>query len=130
MWRGPPLAEFAYERFAQNEIERLDDLRLACVEDRIEADLAMGRHGAMVGELDALVRQHPLRERLRGQHMLALYRPGARLKRSRRIRTHAERSSRSSASTRRASSESSSRRFCARILRSTRGRREQAPAVA
>ena len=76
LWRGPPLAEFAYERFAQNEIERLDDLRLACVEDRIEADLAMGRHAAVVGELDTLVRQHPLRERLRGQHMLALYRLG------------------------------------------------------
>ena len=76
LWRGPPLAEFAYERFAQNEIERLDDLRLACVEDRIEADLAMGRHAAVVGELDTLIRQHPLRERLRGQHMLALYRAG------------------------------------------------------
>ena len=76
LWRGAPLSEFAYQRFAQAEIGRLDDLRLACLEDRVEADLAAGRHGALVGELEALVAEHPLRERLRGQVMLALYRSG------------------------------------------------------
>ena len=55
LWRGPPLAEFAYERFARNEIERLEDLRLACLEDRIDADLAGDRQSALVGELEALV---------------------------------------------------------------------------
>ena len=76
LWRGPPLAEFAYERFAQAEIERLEELRLACLEERIERDLARGRHVELVGELDALVREYPLRERIRGQLMLALYRSG------------------------------------------------------
>ena len=74
LWRGPALADFAYERFAHSEIARLEDLRLACVEERIGADLARGRHTALVGELEALVREHPLRERLRAQLMLALYR--------------------------------------------------------
>lgn len=76
LWRGPALADFAYERFAHSEIARLEDLRLACLEERIEADLAGGRHAALVGELEALVREHPLRERLRAQLMLALYRAG------------------------------------------------------
>jgi len=76
LWRGPPLADFAYESFAHGEIARLEDLRLACLEDRIEADLANGRHAALVGELETLVREHPLRERLRAQHLLGLYRSG------------------------------------------------------
>ena len=76
LWRGPPLDEFAYQRFAQLEIARLEDLRLACREERIDADLAAGRHADVVGELEALVAEHPLRERLRGQLMLALYRSG------------------------------------------------------
>ena len=76
LWRGPPLSEFAYQRFAESEIERLEELHLACLEDRIEADLAAGRHAALVGELEALVREQPLRERLRAQLMLALYRSG------------------------------------------------------
>ncbi|MGI8480347.1 MAG: BTAD domain-containing putative transcriptional regulator, partial [Gaiellaceae bacterium] len=76
LWRGPPLADFAFERFAHSEIARLEDLRLAGLEDRIEADLGIGRHAALVGELEAIVRQHPLRERLRAQLMLALYRSG------------------------------------------------------
>ena len=76
LWRGNPLADFAYEPFAQSEIARLDELRLASVEERIERDLAQGRHGVLVGELEALVREHPFRERLRGQLMLALYRSG------------------------------------------------------
>ena len=75
-WRGPALADVADARFAQAEIARLEDLRLACISDRIDAELACARHGDVVGELDALVRQHPLRERLRGQQMLALYRAG------------------------------------------------------
>jgi DNA-binding SARP family transcriptional activator len=76
MWRGPPLADFAYEPFAQREIARLEELRLVALECRIEADLELGRHGDLVGELEALVDEHPLRERLRGQLMLALYRCG------------------------------------------------------
>jgi len=76
LWRGAPLAEFAYDSFAQEEIARLEELRLAALEERIEADLAVGRHDAVVQELEELVGRHPLRERLRGQLMLALYRSG------------------------------------------------------
>jgi DNA-binding SARP family transcriptional activator/ABC-type transport system substrate-binding protein len=76
LWRGPPLAEFAYESFAQVEIARLEELRLSAVEQRIEADLALGRHHDLIPELEALVARHSLRERLRGQLMLALYRAG------------------------------------------------------
>jgi DNA-binding SARP family transcriptional activator/tetratricopeptide (TPR) repeat protein len=76
LWRGPALADFLYEPFAQVEIARLEDLRLAALEDRIEADLATGRHAEVVAELDALVDAHPLRERPRAQLMLALYRSG------------------------------------------------------
>jgi DNA-binding SARP family transcriptional activator len=75
LWRGPALAEFA-EPFAAREGARLEALRLAALEDRIEADLALGRHAAVAAELDALVRDHPERERMRAQHMLALYRSG------------------------------------------------------
>ena len=76
LWRGPPLGDFAYNGFAQAEIARLEDERVACVEDRIDQDLAAGRHVELTGELEALVAQHPLRERLRAQLMLALYRSG------------------------------------------------------
>jgi YVTN family beta-propeller protein len=76
VWRGPPLADFDYELFAQAEIARLEESRLAALEERIDADLALGEHAGLVGELEALVREHPLRERLRGQLMLALYRSG------------------------------------------------------
>jgi DNA-binding SARP family transcriptional activator len=74
LWRGLPLADFAYERFAQLEIARLEELRLIATEERIEAELALGRHAGLVGELETLVAEHPLRERLRAQLMLALYR--------------------------------------------------------
>jgi DNA-binding SARP family transcriptional activator len=74
LWRGSPLSEFAYSGFAQGEIARLEDIRLACLEDRIDDDLRAGRHAALTGELEALVSEHPLRERLRAQSMLALYR--------------------------------------------------------
>ena len=59
MWRGPPLADFAYERFAQQEIARLDELRLVAIEQRVDADLALGRHAQVVGELEALVARAP-----------------------------------------------------------------------
>ena len=76
LWRGTPLSEFVYERFAQREIGRLEELRQAALEERFEAHLALGRGADLVGELEALVAEHPLRERLRGQLMLALYRSG------------------------------------------------------
>src|SRR6266511_2388397 len=76
LWRGAPLPEFAYESFAQVEFARLEELRTHALEQRIDADLALGAHAELVGELEALVREHPLRERLRGQLMLALYRSG------------------------------------------------------
>jgi|SRR5215217_6959881 len=75
LWRGPALAEFD-EPFAVVESARLEELRLSALEDRIDADLALGRHNGLVGELDALVAHNPLRERLRGQLMLARYRSG------------------------------------------------------
>ena len=76
LWRGPPLADLAYEPFAQTEIRRLEELRLAALEERIEADLALGRHDALVAELETLVAENPYRERLQGQLLLALYRSG------------------------------------------------------
>jgi len=76
LWRGQPLAEVAYEGFAQGEIARLEERRAVALERRIDADLALGRHADLVSELEALVARHPLRERLRGQRMLALYRCG------------------------------------------------------
>jgi DNA-binding SARP family transcriptional activator len=76
LWRGPALAEFAFDDFAQAEIRRLEELRLVAQEERIEVDLELGRHGDVVGELEALVRDHPLRESFRRQLMLALYRAG------------------------------------------------------
>lgn len=76
LWRGPPLADFTYEPFAQAAIARLEELRVSCREELIEALLALGRHAEVVSDLEALVREHPLRERPRGQLMLALYRCG------------------------------------------------------
>ena len=76
IWRGPPLTDFAYEPFAQSSIAQLEELQLAAIEDRVEADLALGRARNLVGELRDLVARQPLRERLRGQLMLALYRSG------------------------------------------------------
>jgi DNA-binding SARP family transcriptional activator len=76
LWRGPPLADVAYDGFAQDEIARLEELRLACLEERLDAELALGRHVEVVGELEQLVAEHPARERLRAQLMLALYRCG------------------------------------------------------
>jgi DNA-binding SARP family transcriptional activator len=75
LWRGPALGEFD-EPFATIESRRLEELHLASLEDRIDAELQLGRHGALVAELHTLVAHHPLRERLRGQLMLALYGSG------------------------------------------------------
>ena len=75
LWRGAPLADFAFEEFAEPEIARLEELRLGALEDRIDADLALGRSD-LVGEIEGLIARHPLRERLRGQLMVALYRAG------------------------------------------------------
>jgi predicted ATPase/DNA-binding winged helix-turn-helix (wHTH) protein len=76
LWRGPALADVRYEPWAQPEIRRLEELRAVAIEARIDAELALGEHARLVGELEALVAEHPLRERLRGQQMLALYRSG------------------------------------------------------
>ncbi len=76
LWRGEPLAEFAFEAWAQPEIASLEELRLGTLEERVEAELESGAGAELVGELEALVREHPYRERLHGQLMLALYRAG------------------------------------------------------
>jgi YVTN family beta-propeller protein len=76
LWRGTPLGDLAYESFAQAEVRRLEEDHLSAIEDRIDARLALGEHARLVGELEALVRHNPLRERLHGQLMLALYRSG------------------------------------------------------
>jgi DNA-binding SARP family transcriptional activator len=74
LWRGPPLADFAYEGWAENETRRLEELRLVTLEERIESDLASGDHAEVVGELQKLVAEHPLRETLRRYLIVALYR--------------------------------------------------------
>src|SRR5439155_2800569 len=76
LWRGPALGEFAEEPFAAAEAARLEELRLTAVERRLEIELGRGRQGAVVPELERLVRDHPLRERPHEQLMLALYRSG------------------------------------------------------
>jgi predicted ATPase/DNA-binding SARP family transcriptional activator len=76
LWRGPVLADLADYAFIRPETARLEELRLAAIEDRIDADLALGRHHALTGELERLVGEYPLRERLQGQLMLTLYRCG------------------------------------------------------
>jgi DNA-binding SARP family transcriptional activator len=75
-WRGPALADLPDAPFARGEAARLEETRLAGIEERVEADLACGRHGELTAELDALTRAHPLRERLWAQRMIALYRSG------------------------------------------------------
>jgi DNA-binding SARP family transcriptional activator len=76
LWRGRPLADLEFESFARFEIQRLEAARLGAAEDRIEAELALGQHASLCPELELLVAEHPLRERLRGQLMVALYRSG------------------------------------------------------
>jgi predicted ATPase/DNA-binding SARP family transcriptional activator len=76
LWRGGALDDFEYEDFAQAEIARLSELRIVALEQRVAAELELGRAELLVGELERLVREHPYRERLRGQLMLTLYRTG------------------------------------------------------
>jgi DNA-binding SARP family transcriptional activator len=76
LWRGPALADLAYESFAQTAIERLEEIRLAALACRLEADLALARHREIVGELQQLSEEHPMQEAFRAQLMLALYRSG------------------------------------------------------
>lgn len=76
LWRGPALADFTYEPFAQAEIARMEELRVVAREDRIEAELALGHEPEVIGELEALIAESPFRERPRAQLMLALYRSG------------------------------------------------------
>ncbi len=76
LWRGPVLDGMDFGTFGQTDVTRLEDLRLSALEWRIDADLALGRHREITGEIEALVQTHPLRESLRGQLMVALYRSG------------------------------------------------------
>jgi DNA-binding SARP family transcriptional activator len=76
LWRGPAFADVTYEAFVHAESERLEELRLEAFEERVEADLRCGRHAEVVGELTAVAAEHPLRERLKAQLMLTLYRCG------------------------------------------------------
>jgi DNA-binding SARP family transcriptional activator/DNA-binding beta-propeller fold protein YncE len=76
LWRGPPLADVLFESFARNEVDQLEEERLGSRMDLIDCELELGRHADVVPELETLVRQHPVRERLRAQLMLALYRSG------------------------------------------------------
>jgi YVTN family beta-propeller protein len=76
LWRGPPLADVEHDGLARGRLEQIHGLRLTAAEERIDAELALGRHTLLVGELEALVAEQPLRERLLGQLMLALYRTG------------------------------------------------------
>jgi DNA-binding SARP family transcriptional activator/ABC-type transport system substrate-binding protein len=76
LWRGEAFGDLAYEEFAHREVERLAELRLVASEERVEAELALGQHSRLVPELESMTARHPLRERRRGQLMLALYRSG------------------------------------------------------
>ena len=76
LWRGGPLADLAYETWAQGEVHRLEDLRLSAHEDLLDAELELGRHADVAAEAEQLVRDQPLRERVRGQLMLGLYGSG------------------------------------------------------
>src|SRR4051794_8982205 len=76
LWRGPPLAELDLESSARGELDRLGELRRSAQELRVEAELALGHHAEVIGELEALIAEYPLRERARGQLMVALYRCG------------------------------------------------------
>ena len=107
LWRGPALADLAYEPFAQAAAARLDESRLAALEARIELDLAQGRHAGLVGELEALVASHPHRERLQAHRIVALYGAGRQADALAATATPATRST-SSASSRRRSFEPSS----------------------
>ena len=76
LWRGDPFADVADEPFVRSEVSKLEELRLGCFEELVDAELALGRHAELVPRHEAEVRREPLRERLRAQLMLALYRSG------------------------------------------------------
>src|SRR6266536_3214917 len=76
LWRGPALADVVAAGVSWPELAGIDELEIGAVEARIEADLVAGRHAELIGELESLIRLHPLREHLHGQMMLALYRSG------------------------------------------------------
>src|SRR5207237_4111472 len=76
LWRGPALSDVASAPLARAEAARLDEARLVALEERVEADLACGRHGELLPDLEALTRAHPVRERFWAQRMVALYRSG------------------------------------------------------
>ena len=76
LWRGPPLADFTYEPFAQGTIARLEELHLSAREELIEARLALGLQPEVISDLEFLIHEQPFRERPRAQLMLALYRSG------------------------------------------------------
>src|ERR687888_82019 len=115
LWDGRPFADLEFEPFARLDVERLEELRLGVVETRIDAELDLGRHNALVPELDALVAEHPLRERLRAQLMRATMRARARPKRSPSIPIRGACSSTSWASSRARRSASSSARSSTRM---------------
>ena len=119
LWRGAPLAELG-DSFARAERARLEEQRLAALEQRIEAELALGRHAELVPELEGLVREHPLRERLRGQLMLALYRCGRQADALEVYRSGGGCWTRSSGSSRTMSSNASREPSSTTILRSSR----------
>ena len=127
LWRGPALAEFRYEDFARDEIARLEGLRLVALETRLEADLALGRHAEAMPEIEALVREHPLRESLRRLLMLALYRAGRQADALAAYQDARTRWSRSSGSSRASRSGSSKRPSCATTAHSTSPTRQSMP---
>jgi DNA-binding SARP family transcriptional activator len=120
LWRGPALAGLSFESGARNEVERLEEERLAVLMDRIDCDLGLGRHEQLVGELEGLVAQHPLRERLRSQLMLALYRSGRQADALASTGKGGRRSSRSSGSSRRSRCSGWNARSSCTTLRSRR----------
>ena len=129
LWRGPPLADFSYAPFAQAAIVRLEELRLAAIELRIEAELAPAT-SAPGRRAQALVREHPLRERLCGQLMLALYRDGRQAEALEAYRARAAGWSRRSASSRGRSCASSSGAYSPRTRACWRPTAAAAPARA
>ena len=117
--RGPPLADLSYEEFARREIERLDESYEAALEEWIDAELDLGRHVALIPELESLVAAHPAREGLRRRLMLALYRSGRQAEALEVYRREATASARSSASSRAETSRTSKPRSSLRTRRST-----------
>ena len=114
LWRGPPLAEFAFEEWAQNEVRRLDELRLIAVEELIATDIELGHPADVVAELEALVREQPLRERAWYLLMSARHRAGRSAEALQAYERPAPRSTRSASSRARISAGSRARYCVAR----------------